>query len=252
MKDFFKLSIIVQARTGSTRLPGKMMKTFYNGKSLIEILINNLKKVGVPIIVATTLNTNDDFIADIANGQNVSVFRGDENNVLNRFLEAAKQFNVAKIIRVCADNPLIDIDSLLHLKNSFENSDADYWCFSTRDFTPTIKTHYGFWAEGVTYDALNKVNCLTTESIYREHVTNFIYSNPSEFLIYYEPIHHELEKINLRLTIDTYVDFELVQRIYSELIENKIELNALEISHFINKNPDWIEIMQREITFNIK
>ena len=141
MKDFFKLSIIVQARTGSTRLPGKMVKTFYNGMSLLEILINNLKKVGVPIIVATTLNTNDDFIADIANGQNVSVFRGDENNVLNRFHEAAKQFNVAKIIRVCSDNPLIDIDSLLHLKNSFENRDADYWCFYTRDFTPTINTH---------------------------------------------------------------------------------------------------------------
>lgn len=252
MKDFFNMSIIIQARTGSTRLPRKMVRTFYNGKSLLEILVNNLKKVEVPIIVATTLNTNDDCIVDIANAQNVSVFRGDENNVLNRFIEAAKQFNVSKIIRVCADNPLIDIESLLYLKSSFVNSDADYWCFSTRDFTPTIKTHYGFWAEGVTYDALNKVNCLTTESIFREHVTNYIYSNPSMFHIHYEPINYELEKINLRLTIDTNVDFELIQRIYSELIKNEIELNSLIISRFVNKNPDWIEIMQREITGNIK
>ncbi|MGI6341494.1 MAG: cytidylyltransferase domain-containing protein [Bacteroidales bacterium] len=245
-------SIIIQARTGSTRLLNKMIKTFFDGKSLLEIIITRLKKVGVPIIVATTTNENDDTVESIALSQHVSVFRGDENNVLSRFIEAAEEYNVSKIIRVCADNPLLDIAALINLKNDFVNSSVDYWCYSTENKTPTIKTHYGFWAEGVTLEALKKVQSLTSEKLYQEHVTNFIYTHSNLFSIHFESIHPEVEKNHIRLTIDTQQDFELISKIYSDLISKNIELNALAISNFISTNTEWLEIMKKEIVKNSK
>lgn len=246
------ISIIIQARTGSTRLPNKMIKTFYEGKSLLEIIIKRLKKVEIPIVVATTTNENDDLIEKIALNQNVNAYRGDENNVLSRFVDAAEKYNVSKIIRVCADNPLLDIDALIHLKNKFLNSSVDYWCYSTSENTPTIKTHYGFWAEGVTLETLKKVQNLTSEKLYQEHVTNFIYAYPNLFSIHFETIHPEVEKNKTRLTIDTQQDFELISKIYSDLIDKNIELNALEISNFISENSEWLDIMEYEIIKNSK
>lgn len=247
-----EISIIIQARTGSTRLPNKMIKPFYEDKSLLEIIISRLKEVGILIIVATTTNDNDNSIQQIALSQNVNVFKGDENDVLSRFIEAAKKFNVKKIIRVCADNPLLDIEGLVNLKDSFIKSEVDYWCYSTNENLPTIKTHYGFWAEGVTLDTLIKVQNHTTEKIYREHVTNYIYSHADQFSIHFEHIHPNIEKNKVRLTIDTQQDFELIKTIYSELINDNIKLNALEISTYVTNKPNWLKIMEKEIHLNSK
>ena len=246
------ISIIIQARTGSTRLPNKMIKPFYEDKSLLEIIITRLKEVGIPIIVATTTNNNDDSIEKIAHTLSVDVFRGNENDVLARFIEAAKKFNVTKIIRVCADNPLLDIKGLVYLKNSFTKSEVDYWCYSTTENLPTIKTHYGFWAEGVTLDALLNVKKSTSDLLYREHVTNYIYSHADQFSIHNEHINPNVEKNKVRLTIDTQQDFELIKTIYSELIHDDIELNALEITTYIANKPNWLKIMEKEIHLNSK
>lgn len=245
-------SIIIQARTGSTRLPNKMGKLFYNKESLLEIIINRLKESKLPIIIATTTNAADNVIEDIAVSRNVKVFRGDENDVLKRFIDAAEHFGAEKIIRVCADNPLFDIEALKFLYQNFIESNVDYWCFATNEGTPTIKTHYGFWCEGVTLLALKKVQKLTNESLFREHVTNFIYTNPKQFTIEKEIINAEIEELKLRLTIDTLADFELMKEVYSQLIKNRIPFNALEISSFVSQNKYWLQIMNQEIILNSK
>lgn len=252
MKNLFEISFVVQARTGSTRLPNKMIIPFYNEKSLLEIIISRLKEVGIPIIVATTVNPHDVLIEKIALSQHVNVFRGSENDVLSRFIEAANQFNVSKIIRVCADNPLLDLEQLVKLKESFKDSNVDYWCFATSENIPTIKTHYGFWAEGVTLEALLNVKRYASDLIYNEHVTNYIYSHPNQFSIHYDQINPNIENNNLRLTIDTNQDFELIKNIYSELINNSIALTSSEISSYVNKRPEWLHIMQKEIIQNSK
>lgn len=246
------ISIILQARTGSTRLPSKMTKCFYEGMSLLDIIIMRLKAAGIPIIVATTTNRNDDLIENIARLNDVNVFRGSENDVLSRFIGAAEFYNVTKIIRVCADNPLLDIDALIYLIESFSNSNVDYWCYSTKNKIPTIKTHYGFWTEGVTLDALKRAQSSTTEKIYKEHVTNFIYLNKNLFSIHYEVIHPSIERNQIRLTVDSYEDFSLIKNIYSELIKEKINLKALEVSDFISKRNEWLQIMNTEIDKNSK
>lgn len=245
-------SIIIQARTGSTRLPNKMVKLFYNEESLLEIIISRLKESKLPIIVATTTNTADNIIEDIAVSKNVKIFRGDENDVLKRFIDAAEHFGADKIIRVCADNPLLDIEAIKFLHQNFIESNVDYWCFATNEGIPTIKTHYGFWCEGVALLALKNVEKLTNEPLFREHVTNFIYSNPKHFTIDKKAINVEIEELKLRLTIDTLADFELMQEIYSQLIKNSIPLHAFEISSFVSQNKHWLQIMNQEIILNSK
>lgn len=247
-----RTAIIIQARTGSTRLPQKMTKIFNSNKSLLEIIVARLSVTGLPIIIGTSTNIADDVIENIAIANGTKVFRGDENDVLKRFIVAAEKFNINKIIRVCADNPLLDVDAITKLYQKFEKSDCDYLCFSTKDGIPTIKTHYGFWSEGVTITALKKIEKNSIDMLYREHVTNFIYSNPELFKIERLFINPEIEEQKLRLTIDTLTDFELMQEIYSQLVQQKIPLNAVEISRFVSENKGWLEIMNREIIKNSK
>ena len=108
------LGIIIQARTGSTRLPFKMTLPFFNDRGILELLLSRLKKAGLAdkTIVATTENVRDDIICNIARNAGVSYFRGSESDVLDRFIQAANHYYVSKIIRICADNPFLDIPAL--------------------------------------------------------------------------------------------------------------------------------------------
>ena len=126
-----------------------------------------------------------------------------------------------KIIRICADNPFLDMTALDLQIEEFNKMNVDYWCYALKDNMPTIKTHYGFWTEGVGLSSLKKVIEYTDEKLYLEHVTNFIYSNPKQFSIHFEPIQKSIEQEkNVRLTIDTEEDFKLGQKIYSAICMN--------------------------------
>jgi len=247
--------IIIQARTGSTRLPKKMILSFFDGKGILETIINRIKKANleIPIVLATTTNSSDDVLVEIALKHEISVFKGSEHNVLDRFIKAGEKYKFDKIIRICADNPFIDLVALDNQIKIFNKQDVDYWCYALSDNTPTIKTHYGFWTEGVKLSALKKVAQYTDEKLYLEHVTNFIYSNKKEFTIHVEPIETTIEQEkNVRLTIDTEEDFKLGQKIFSDLNELEIPLTAKSIVSYLKKNPKYIETMKNEIVKNIK
>lgn len=247
-------AIIIQARTGSTRLPRKMVLPFFEGKGILEVLIERIiaADLKVPIILATTINPGDDALVEIAEKKGIKVFRGSEENVLERFIGAAEEFGAEKIIRVCADNPFLDMDSLGFLISEFYKSTIDYWCFAKEDGTPSIKTHYGFWAEGVKTKALKKVSGLTNEKLFKEHVTNFIYTNPGLFSISKLQIPIEVEKKNIRLTIDTIRDFETAKEIFKRGKTLNISFDSISLSKFIETEPSWIESMQKEINQNKK
>lgn len=249
------LGIILQARTGSTRLPNKMILPFFEEKGILETILIRLKeaKLKVPIVLATTTNKSDDILEAIALSNEIPVFRGSESNVLDRFIKAGEKFNFTKIIRVCADNPLLDLFALKRQIDLFVKSEVDYLCFALKNNTPTIKTHYGFWTEGVKISSLKKVAGLTNESLFLEHVTNYIYTHPDKFSIQFEKIDAKIERENnIRLTIDTIEDFKLVQKIYEQLKNHRIAIKADEIVEFIKNNSDYIEIMTNEINKNTK
>lgn len=249
------IKIIIQARTGSTRLPQKMILPFYNNEGVFSLILKRLTSYFDKnnIILATSVNVNNDVLVEIANHYGVNVCRASENDVLQRFIDAATQFEAEKIIRVCADNPFLDMDSIDFLIKDFNNTDCDYMSFSTSDGVPTIKTHYGFWTEAVTLNALKKVKSLTDESIYHEHVTNYIYTHPDIFNVKFHLIPKDIETHNdIRLTLDTEKDFEIQKEIFNQIYSQKVDFNALDVMNFLNENKHFKDVMKEEILKNQK
>lgn len=249
------IGIIVQARIGSRRLPRKMILPFHKDDNLLETILSTLIKANfkIPIVLATTVNPEDNVIEKTGLNMGLDVFRGSEHNVLSRFIGAAEKHGFKKVIRVCADNPFIDIKDLKHQINSFKTKNVDYWTYCTQDKTPTIKTHFGFWTEGVSLNALKKIISNTKEGVHLEHVTHYIYTNPSSFNIHSEIIADEIEaEDNVRLTIDTMTDFFLVKDIYSKVEQSSCNLTASEVVNFVKKEPEWLSIMENEIIKNSK
>lgn len=257
-----EIKIIIQARTGSTRLPQKMILPFYENEGIFSLILKRLtssvKKDN--IILATSTNENNDVLVEIAKSYGINYYRGSENDVLQRFIDAAKEFDAYKIIRVCADNPFLDIDFLNFLLDNFENTDYDYMSFMTSNNIPTIKTHYGFWAEAVTLNALEKCRDIISwrlndqdARLYHEHVTNFIYANPDDFNIKFFNIPEEIDSHNdIRLTIDTKIDFDIQKEIFNKIYKEKPNFNALDVLNFLNENKEYLEIMKEEISKNQK
>lgn len=249
------IGIIIQAREGSSRLKNKMTLPFYQSKGILEFVLDRLisADLGIPIIMATTIEERDDKLVEIANRYKIKTFRGEEDNVLNRFILAAKESQINKIIRVCADNPFLDIESIRQQIIDFKFSDNDYLCYCTSGSKPTILTHYGFWTEGVTLKALLKTQQKTIEPIHLEHVTNYIYSNPTEFTIQSNEIPLEIEKREkIRLTVDTIDDFNLASRIANDLISENNTISLESIVNYLDKNPDFENIMIKQILNNSK
>ena len=258
MEGDSKTGIIIQARIGATRLPGKMVRPFYGEKGVLELLLQRLKERfahqrGVTMLVATTVNLSDDLIAEIAERCGFPVFRGSEEDVLRRFIDAAAYAGIGKIIRVCADNPFLDMDALDMLLSRFRRQDHDYIAFSTSEGIPSIKTHYGFWPEAVRSDALERVAKATTEKLYREHVTNYIYTHSDDFDIDFIPIPREIEENgNIRLTLDTPEDFEMQRTIYACCMERYGRIDIRSVLETLEVFPGFYEQMKQQIRLNIK
>lgn len=247
-------AIIIQARTGSTRMPSKVVLPFHNAKSIIEILIEKLiRNCSVPVILATTDSPLDDPLVETASRFPVKIFRGSEENVLDRFILAADQFRYPKLVRVCADNPFLDATSINQLISEFEKEQTDYLSFQFSENRPSIKTHFGFFAEMTTLETLKKVASLTKEKLYTEHVTNFIYGNPQIFNVRFidapEIIFHRKD---IRLTLDTPKDFELQQKIYADLSAQNGTFDIENIIHYLDDKPELLRQMTLEIEKNSK
>ena len=251
----FNTGIIIQARTGSKRLPGKMTLPFYGEMNLISLMINKLISgaENTPFVVATTTSVNDDVIYTICAEAGIPCYRGPEDDVLSRFTGAARQFGFQTIIRVCADNPFFDITSTLLLARILEESGADYAGFEMDGNLPSIKTHIGLWGEAVRLSALEKATASTPEMLYREHVTNFVYGHPGLFTIKLLPAPYGLGKrTDLRFTLDTREDLELHREIYKKLASTDSINNIEYLVKMVDENPRYRKVMQKQIILNSK
>lgn len=245
--------VIIQARNNSRRLFGKMTMPFYDGKTILELLLTKIiSRLGhLQIIVATTDKSVDNSIVEMAKRYGVQVFEGDENNVLKRMLDAASQYKVDNIIRVCADNPFLNIESISELITHHKEKPTDYVSFLVGDKKPSILSHFGFFAELVMKSSLEKVANRTKDDLYLEHVTNYIYTNPKEFdLFYLRAPSYLYNREDIRLTVDTILDFELAQSLYSSLIKNN--WNQRELIKYIDSNSGIKKSMNRMINQNRK
>jgi spore coat polysaccharide biosynthesis protein SpsF (cytidylyltransferase family) len=241
-------AIIIQVRMGSTRLPEKVLKPFFGTKTILEIVIESAQKnkFGWETIVATTSHKNDDPIYFLCKKLNVKCFRGNENDVLKRFIDAANLFNIKNIIRVCADNPFLDIDLLNELIAAANtNADSEYISHFTPEGVPSIKTHWGIFAEFTTYNALLRANQLTHEPFYHEHVTNFIYGNPQLFNISkIQMPHWASSEVGMRFTVDTPDDFSIMTDLYKKFYPT---FNIEKIVSYVKTQPVILAAMDKNI-----
>lgn len=245
-----KIGIVIQARLGSSRLPKKILKSF-DHQTILMFIIQRLKVLNLPIIVATTDNVLDDELVDYLLKNNINTFRGSENNVLQRFIECAKQYELTHVLRICSDSPFMDIN---HLNQLIENvqPDKDYISNSFNG-KPTILTHFGIFGEIVKLDALVKLTALfPDEKSYKEHVTFGIYNNAQIFKIKLLEIDNKFnDYASVRLTIDTEDDYQILQ-IIDNYFDSKENLTFFEVADYLKTNQDLLLKMEATIASNKK
>lgn len=244
---------IIQARVDSTRLPGKILLPFYKGRSILELLIEKLQRIeSAKIVIATSVNPGNEAVEEFAKSKNILCYRGDENDVLMRFIECAEKYGASHIIRVCADNPFLELESICKLVEKAKEVSCDYISFDIFG-KPSIQTHYGFWAEYVRLSALKKIKEMTDEPFFHEHVTNYIYMHPQFFTICWLPGPKELRGYErIRLTIDTKADFENGQKIYEDLVARTSYPTIQDILSYLDDNPYYYDLMDAQIKNNTK
>lgn len=234
----FSTKVIVQARIGSTRLPGKVLKELC-GKPVLWHVWNRLchaKKVD-DIIIATTLLPEDDSIQSFCEEYNIPFYRGSSNDVLSRYYEAAKKYDAKTIIRVTADCPVIDPVIIDHLIASYKLKKVDYM---SNGMTRTFPR--GLDAEIFSFDILQRAYKEASLEYEREHVTPYLYRHPEIF-----SLNSFLNTEDLsfhRWTVDTEEDFELIKIIYDSLYHKKEIFLLDDILKLFSERPDLIKINQ--------
>jgi spore coat polysaccharide biosynthesis protein SpsF (cytidylyltransferase family) len=248
------ITIIIQARVASTRLRGKMLMPFYRGRTILELLVEKLlasQQLG--ICLATSDDASDVPLVELGRKYPIEVFRGDNSDVLHRFVECAEYLGTDKIIRICADNPFLHMPYLNLLLDNYIQDPCDYMSFCTQDNIPVIRTHFGFWSEAVSADALKWVRNNIRSPQYHEHVTNYLYENPESFNVKFIQIPTFLSGRNdIRLTIDTQKDFEISRQLYEVWVEDLKEENLSDLIAYIDGKPELRQAMIEEIQKNTK
>lgn len=233
---FCAVTAIIQARMTSARLPGKVMKEVL-GRPLLSYVIERVRscKYIKDIVIATTLNPEDDSIANFGYIERINVYRGSENNVLERFYEAATLFNAMHIMRITADCPLIDPDLLTVLIDYYFAENLDY--ASNCDY-PTLPD--GLDAEVFNFETLNYAHKHAVLPSEIEHVTPYIRNHPEKFKIGSWKYHDDLSR--LRWTVDEAEDFEFVRQVIKILYPENKNFRMNHILELIHQRPTLTQI----------
>lgn len=237
-KKEYNVVAIIQARNGSTRLPGKIFLPL-NDKPILLHVFNRLKTTNNidKIVIATTTEKDDDKVEDFCSENSIDFIRGSSDDVLSRYYHAATKYKADTIVRITSDCPLIDPIITDKIIESFFMTDADYMsnCI-VRTFPRGLDT------EVFSLHALTKAFHNANQKPEREHVTPFIYNNSNIFNV--KNYIGDKDYSNLRWTVDTKEDYELVKKIYNMLYPNKKIFLMNDILELINQQPDLLKINQ--------
>lgn len=247
--------IVIQARSGSTRMPAKILRPFDGERRIIDIIIENIKRScpGCTIVLATTTNEADNALEEVARQHGINCYRGSEDDVLQRFVGAADRFGLKRMIRVCSDNPFLQTDTFPALFEAHDQTpDADYVAYGFPDGRPTIKSHLGLYAELCRADALRRVAATTADKMTHEHVTIYLYSHPEQFKVKLLELPEFLKnRLDLRLTLDTPSDFALLSELY-HLFTTQTDGSLQALISLVDSNPRYGAIMKQNIAENEK
>ena len=235
MKKNPEIHIIVQARMSSTRLPGKVMFPIL-GKPVIQHIWELLQRSATArkVIIATSDSPNDDSLAAFLTNLGASVYRGDENDVLSRFYQAAKQFGSDLIVRITADDPLKDPTLIDYaVRSVLQKPEIDYLSNTIRPSFPAGQEVEVFWFKTLER-AFNDAK-LASE---REHVTPYIWKNTGLFNV--QNFEHTENLGHWRWTLDKPEDLELISLLYQRFYQDGKLAGFLEIIEYLKTRPDLV------------
>jgi spore coat polysaccharide biosynthesis protein SpsF (cytidylyltransferase family) len=230
-----KISVLIQARTGSSRLPNKVLANIEQ-KQLIWHVINRVKKIKSveQIALITSQLENDKILLDIAQQNGILGFAGDELDVLDRHYQCALKINADPIIRITSDCPLLDPFLVEEMLQIFLKNKYDYVSNVT---PPTFPD--GLDVEIFSFKALEKTFNEAKLMSEREHVTPYISKNPNKFKLFNFKNSQDLS--HLRWTVDRDVDLDLIQKIYSKM-SPKTVFGMDDILKVLKSNPELLKI----------
>ncbi len=224
-----KTVAVIQARMGSTRLPGKVLMDI-SGRSMLEWVINRTRGARTldEVVVATSVSPDDDVIATECDTFGVSIFRGSENDVLDRYYKAADAFQADPIVRITSDCPLIDPVIIDGVVAEFTDKAVDYACNTLERGYPR-----GLNVEVFSRGALKKAWQRAEKPHERVHVTPYIYGNPDRFKLQSVPCKDDHS--DLRWTVDTAGDLATVRAIVAAM--NGDDFGWEEVLETVNRYP---------------
>ena len=239
-----KAGIIIQARTGSSRLPGKVLLDLpYNSgiTVLSQVIRRSLKSQCKRVIVATTEKETDDVIVSIAEQEKVEYFRGPEDDVLARYYFAAQKFNLDIIVRVTSDCPCIDWQAIDKVLETIFANNCDY---------VRVVGNHPLGTEDVeafTFGALKKAFLESSKDFEREHVSPyFYYSAPEKFKSLFIESSPEIQFPEARVVLDTIEDYALLCAIFDFLYPKNHFFDTYQIISLFRSKP-WLKFINQKV-----
>ena len=238
MKNNKRIVATIEARMTSTRLPGKVLLKI-GEKPALEYMINRIKQSNLidEIVVATTTNDSDLPIIDLCAKIGCKHFRGSEEDVLLRVLDAAKSVSADIIVELTGDCPFIDPEIIDNVISLYFSGDYDYASNIVQRTFPD-----GFDTQVFSVRSLEEVSRMTKDPIDRVHVSCYFYNNPRKFKLANFVADPELTWPELRLTVDENADYRLMKLIDEKLGESRGLFSAREIIALLKREPDLTEI----------
>jgi spore coat polysaccharide biosynthesis protein SpsF len=227
---------IVQARLGSSRLPGKVLQDLA-GATMLARVVERLRAARTidDIVIATTMSESDDPIITEAARLGVHAWRGSEQNVLARYIGAARKYHAGAVVRVTSDCPLIDPETIDRVVNTLRNASVDY----------TSNTHTRTYPRGLDVEAfyletLEKIFALATSPAAREHVTAYLMEKPNEFTIH--QVTADTDDSDLRWTVDTEEDLAMIRMLFADLDLGRTMRPYREVVAAVRARPELLAI----------
>lgn len=227
---------IIQARMGSTRLPGKVLADL-DGQPMIERVVRRCEQIRAlnDVVVAIPDSPSDDILADFLKSRHLAVFRGPEHDVLGRYRLAAETLNADVVVRITADCPLLDPDVSQEVIAAFLQAGADY-------ASNTVMRTYprGLDTEAFSIAALRRAARDATDPADREHVTRHIWRNPGTYRLLH--VRARQDRSHLRWTVDTAEDLAFVRAVLTELRSMGSDFRYRDILTLLESRPDLARI----------
>ena len=229
-----KIVAIIQARMGSTRLPGKVLAEIH-GRPMLWHVVERTRAArhANEVIVATTNVTADDAIVEWCHQQKIVCFRGSEEDVLDRYYQAATQHQADIVVRITSDCPLIDGEIVDKVLREFSVGHFDY---ASNGIARTYPR--GLDTEVMTYAALERAHATANQPYQRAHVTPFIYENPKLFSIL--SVTSMEDYSSYRWTVDTPEDLGFVRTVYDRI--GRDDCKWTEVMDLLQREPQLAQI----------